>query len=161
VSAHYGPNSTQVEALIGRICGLTGQDVANLIAAEEASFPPGRSETCRIILELAGDTRDASQEARDFELVLDRIWSASRIESYRSALVDVWSCIPYAVVVTASQVREDGGLPGGMMRSLEDLVRRVIAAEVADDTLGEEMRKSVTRAWRWSKIWGPDPCPGE
>jgi len=153
-------NSAQVGGLIARICALTEQDIANLIEADEASFPAGASEACRTVLILLQDQRDPEAEAKVLVSALDFLYTAGRYDDYMEALTDAWSCIPSSLIRQTLRALEGKCSAGTLILSIEELVRRVIAAEIAKDLMSDYMHSSLTRPWRWSRVWGPDPCPG-
>ncbi len=153
-------NSTLVKRLIARICALTEQDIANLIAADEASFPTGASEECRTVLILLQDERDPEAEAKVLVSALNFLYAAGRYDDYIDALTDAWSCIPSSLIRQTLPALEGKCSAGTLILSIEELVRRVIAAEIARDLMSDYMDRSLTRPWRWSRVWGPDPCSG-
>lgn len=150
----YGANSEQVTLVIDRICALTPDDVARLIEADISGKRLGAS-TAQVTLDgLSGDTRDPEAEAHAFERALELLNGQGRLAEYVQALSDAWSCIPVNVVQGLARVPEVITATRAWM-SIEELVRRVLVAEVARDLLTDEVYRRLTRAWRWSGLW-PD-----
>ena len=156
VGDEFGPNTEVVRRLLSRIGSLKPEDIEALYSAA-----PSLQDV------LAGDPPD---ERSDWEVMYEHTLTAvshsNRWDAFMKALAEVWmemgaqfdALVVREVIQKAPETRT--------WQYLEDLVRRVVLAEVARDLIVEASSaqlpdahmhsapyRRLTGPWRWTGLW--------
>jgi hypothetical protein len=154
VQTRYGPNTPAVQAFIDRICRLTAADVRALLDAEQSDSPLVGTIEEKALTILARDFRDPAQEQLALPVALEGLIANGRLDDYRHALADAWSCVPPGIAGSVSAIAPERVTASSVWMSLEEIIRRALAGETAKDLIDEETFRRLTRPWRWSGLWG-------
>jgi hypothetical protein len=150
----YGPNTQAVQAFIDRICRLTPTDVKVLIEAEQSDTPLVGTTEEDVLRYLAGDVRDPTQERLSLPIAFEALIGNGRLDDYRRALADAWSCVPPGIAGSVSTIAPEIVTASSVWMSLEEIIRRALAGETAKDLIDRRTFWQLTRPWRWSGLWG-------